>query len=730
MAGHYPLPQPRADHDYPVYDAQLSAQRTNIFGYHYKVSSKSPRQIKKEWVQTKNRLTNRPSRAEYMNGDHRASIGMYTNSNVLLTHANDGGSLAPENLPDDIRGTFFCWMPYGKSIGEMLAIDGFKTLESFAAADPQGWAAMSNSVTIHNFSAQAFHGAADGVAFLALNPEYSVHSIGSGTLAAGTCEKLAKARIVKIITQIHNQCGPTEPFWVTDLAGVTNTNNMTANPMLAIMPTFYSEEAVKLVRSLPNVLDLERSMATLQPSQQLAYRPYTQTALDGLFKLLCSLNDRRDKIQVLHFVNIPLLDRRMVAIILRACPKVSMIGIYDCPLIHFGDVICLLDLINEINVSREADNEYPISKFDFFPHFNQGMPYDHPAAETYGITWSGMTTEFAHRGIFRILLEAYIKARSMGIELLFEEDKAFRRYLSQLPLLPLAVERFFTGLERHREAGFVYNGIDFSNFDADFTARTRLAKWEAHEGMYDALKAVRLGVENICRDWPHWYGHVMGANLVFCSSCGHEMVEEFFLEASRGARPETRVCAGCLLRKQMDGEVNHQRQDVLRTLTILFEAWNGYEFNKDAPLEYGLDAMFRLKSTGTVRAPGPLMYVNVNGHLAQPHHMHALVRDNKIHKDSLQNLPTLEGLLHANTEGLRTRAMHHAMVVDVERVTIQLLGNSYRGKQDGIRRYGATRVDRARPNHDDEGQRSPRGVNPFGFGIASIIWSAADRMGF
>lgn len=575
---------------------------------------------------------------------------------------------------------------------------------------------------------------------MALNPEYSVRSIGRGALAAGVCEEQAKARIVKIITQIYNQCGPTEPFWVTDLAGITNnTNNMSAHPMAAIMPIFYSEKAVKLVRSLPHVLDLERLMAPLQPSQQLTYRPYTQTALDGLFKLrksffpvgalkfhantipVCSLNDRKDKIQVLHFANIPLLDRRMVAIILRSCPKVTMIGIYDCPLIHFGDVICLLDLINEINIFREALNEYPISKFDFFPHFNQGMPYAHHAADTYGITWSGLTTEFAQRGIFRILLEAYIKARSMGIELLFDEDKAFRQYLSQLPLLPLAVERFLHGLERHREAEWLDHGDDYS---------ARNAMWEAQEGMYDALKAVRLGVENICHDWPHWYGHVMGADLVFCSSCGHEMVEEFFLEASRSSRPHTRVCAGCLLRKKMDEEGNHQRQDVLRTLTILFEAWSGQDFNMDAPLQYGLDGLFRLQSTTNVRTPSPPLHVNVNGHPVQPQFMHALIRDNKIHNDSVQNLPTLEALLHADTEGLRTRAMHYAMVVDVERVTIQLLGNSYPDHQDGIPPYGGTRVDRARPNHDDEGQRAPRGINPFGFSTARIIFRAAWAMSF
>lgn len=722
MQSFYQLPQTPANHGYRVYDAQISAQRIFISGYHHKVTSEDSEQIIKRWLRTRNRLTNRPTRTRYMMGGHRPNIGMYTDSNVLITHANHGVSLAPENLPDDIRGTFFGWMPYGKTIAEMLAIDGFKTLESFAAADPQGWAAMSNSVTIYDFSAQDFHGPADGDTFLALNPEYSVSSIGGGALAAGTCEEQAKARIVKIITQIYNQCGPTEPFWAMDVARVTNnTNNMSAHPMVAIMPIFYSEKAVKLVRSLPHVLGLERLMARLQPSQELAYRPYTQTALDGLFKLLCSLNDRKDKIQVLHFVNTPLLDRRMVAIILRSCPKVTMIGIYDCPLIHFGDVICLLDLINEINIFREAINEYPISKFDFFPHFNQGMPYAHPAADTYGITWSGLTTEFAHRGIFRILLEAYIKARSMGIELLFDEDKAFRQYLSQLPLLPLAVERFLHGLERHREAELLDHGDEFS---------ARNAMWEAQEGMYDALKAVRLGVENICHDWPHWYGNVMGADLVFCSSCGHEMVEEFFLEASRSSPPHTRLCAGCLLRKMMDGEVNHQRQDVLRTLTILFKAWSGKDFNMDAPLRYGLDGLFRLQSTTTVRTPSPPLHVNVNGHPVQPQFMHALIRDNKIHNDSVQKLPALEALLHADTEGLRTRAMHYAMVVDVERVTIQLLGNSYPVQQDGIPPYGETRVDRARPNHDDEGQRAPRGVNPFGFNTARLIFRAAWAMDF
>lgn len=48
---------------------------------------------------------------------------------------------------------------------------------------------------------------------------------------------------------------------------------------------------------------------------------------------------------MLHFEKTPFLDRRVLAAVLRACPNLTMLGVYDCPLIHFGDVICILDMI-------------------------------------------------------------------------------------------------------------------------------------------------------------------------------------------------------------------------------------------------------------------------------------------------------------------------------------------------------------------------------------------------
>jgi hypothetical protein len=55
---------------------------------------------------------------------------------------NHAASLPATNL----RNVFQGWMPHGQAIGEMLAADGYKTLESFAAADLRSWEALSTSM--------------------------------------------------------------------------------------------------------------------------------------------------------------------------------------------------------------------------------------------------------------------------------------------------------------------------------------------------------------------------------------------------------------------------------------------------------------------------------------------------------------------------------------------------------------------------------------------------------
>lgn len=89
---------------------------------------------------------------------------------------------------------------------------------------------------------------------------------------------------------------------------------------------------------------------------------------------MAGIFEQRNSIRVLHFEKIELLDRRLLAVILRGCPKVTMLGIYNCPLINFGDVICLLDLIGQVNKARDAEGHPRVKAFDFFPSMNPECP--------------------------------------------------------------------------------------------------------------------------------------------------------------------------------------------------------------------------------------------------------------------------------------------------------------------------------------------------------------------
>ncbi|KAH7156298.1 hypothetical protein EDB81DRAFT_944774 [Dactylonectria macrodidyma] len=733
-----PKQLPDTEHGYPPYDAQISRQRLEVFGYDRAATTRTQEEIVAEWTENAELFVNRPTRDEYLTGRHRQNLGQYTLSDVftfftadvvnagtanpdailtdddIANHVRETGNSLPlpRHISEEFLAMFSGDMPHAVTISMFLAEDGYKTLESFAVACPQAWTASSNSMAVWDFSAHAFHHTPRGRVFLALNPEYSIHSIDDEVVLAGRCERDSKNLVAKAITQVHDTCGPTTPYWgPRPAAGVTTAQ---ASFMINFMSSVYTSETVKMIRSLPHVHGIRQKMERFVPNKSMVYQPYAQTAVKGLLKLLGAIEARKENTHVLHLTNIPLLDRRMVAIILRSCPHITMIGIYDCPLIHFGDVICLLDLIHEVNQTRLARFIPQIAKFDFFPHFNMGIPYVDGAAGTHGVTWSGVSADLAQRGIFRILLEAYSKARHMEIGLLFEEGKAFRHYLSQLPLQPLAVVNFLNGLIRHD--------------DALKERRTKRNKIEAREGMYDALKAVRLGIEDITRDHRTWYGEDMGKYMLFCSSCGNEMVEEFFTQGQRDLQPYSRVCAGCVLRGEMDTERNQQKQDNLGIVSTLFPAWDRADFNASAPVSK-FSKFMQLKTIINVRPPAPPMQVNAAGHLVQPQYVIPLVRNNKVHYDSLQRLPTLEWLLFA-CERHWTSALHTALVADMERATIHLLGDHYPVSCGALAPFKYTRLDRAKPNHFDEGQSRSRASLKFCFESALIIKAAIHRKGF
>lgn len=362
-----------------------------------------------------------------------------------------------------------------------------------------------------------------------------------------------------------------------------------------------------------------------------------------------------------------------------------MLGIYDCPDVHFGDVICLLDLIHEINSSR-SPGQPRIQALDFYPRYNTGSTLEQAKpgddANAYGLSFKKLRSDAQQRGVFAILLQAVLKSKEMNIQLLMDRDGAFMTYLSKLPLLPLQVFSFLDGLYRY----------------LDLMASRSTDKNAVKQALYDILKPVRMGLESMENDWHHFYLNEMGESMMFCSSCGYEYLEDFFAQSSRMARPHTRLCAGCTLRLWLDEESDAGKRDGLEIWDPFFPNWHRSEFNTDAPLHQHGNSLIRLRSTETNRPLPPLIQFDQNGNVIRPRHVEPLIRDNKIHNDSLRGLPTL---LEMFDPVLLKEAQHRALVVDSRKAVDALLKDSFPRDNGGIKAYkDATR--------DSEGQGQAR----------------------
>lgn len=291
-----------------------------------------------------------------------------------------------------------------------------------------------------------------------------------------------------------------------------------------------------------------------------------------------------------------------------------MIGIYDCPLIHFGDVICILDLIHEINLSRREDGLPLIDSFDFRPHYENGMPFDEANSACYGLTWDPLRLEVVQRGFYNIILKAFLKSRAMNLKLLFDRDSPFRDFLFQVPNLPFGVPCFLDALYRY----------------VDIQDDSLRAQRERRRALFDLLKPIRLHLDDAFdKDWPSWYLNEMGGNLITCASCGYETLGEFYPVDIRNAGPDHTICAGCTLQRWFDKQAHHLRLVKLDNLKVLFTAWEAYDFNLYAPVDASTSGILNLK----------VERITKPGDTAQLHH-----KQNKMHFDSLQNLPSLEKL--------------------------------------------------------------------------------------
>ncbi|KAF4963944.1 hypothetical protein FSARC_8079 [Fusarium sarcochroum] len=694
------------------YHSMLARKRLETEGFHNDVTDKTSNELFREFHGIWLACQRKPPRNLFLKGYVTGFEGLYTNSNFFIDNLKLS-KYDVSKLPSPILRLFAGWHPYGLLIGEMLAMQGIKQLEAINIAFPKAWGALTQGMAIWDFTVQGFHKLPYGPVLMCLTPGRSQRKFdkSEATVLIRVMEKDARNNVLKLITYIHDHCRPTAPYWGEHERA--RAEEMGDSPEMTVDSVRYGKRLVKMICSLPHIEGLQEKIEEIvDPKPEQDYYMSKQVALNSTFKLLHTIHNRSHLIRVIHFHKTPLLDKRLVAIILRSCSLVKMVGIYECPQLHFGDIICLLDLIHEVNLNRNEQQRPKVEALDFYPRYHAGMPYQGNGtqiSEAYGLTWKTHNNDVVQRGVLAIVMQAVLKSRRMNIDVLMSKNAAFMTYLSNLPMFPGKVHGFLDGLYRY----------------LDLMADKSNSKNAIKQATYDMVKAIKLGIENIKKDWPKYYIHRMATDLVFCSSCGYEMLPEFYSNGEIGNQPHARTCAGCILRFWLDEECDHQKQEAQNMMTVFYPDWNPKGFNLDARLLNEARGLLRMGSRKAHRSPTPSMQVRPDGSFFQSQYTIELVRNNKSHGDSVQALPDLEGLLES--DGQRARDL--AMVADAERIVALLLRDLYPEKTGALEAFASHRADGGAPDHYDESQGDGRHLQSVPYQLSHNFITAMDQFG-
>ncbi|KAF9869616.1 hypothetical protein CkaCkLH20_12913 [Colletotrichum karsti] len=230
---------------------------------------------------------------------------------------------------------------------------------------------------------------------------------------------------------------------------------------------------------------------------------------------------------------VPMLDIRLVNLILSICPSLEALSLFECDLLHFNSIIPLL---NAVHWASKKMKKTPVL-IDFFPRTYFGLKGY--GQGTHIISWDGLDVGTLGPSVFTTVLVAVLKALPMGIDLL-GQGKLFRKFLDLVPMKPGASTVFCHHL--------------FSYLDS-------LADRSIPEEVRDALEnqvllSVYQGTEKVfkCRDRDEAF------QSFDCCRCGSTMIRGLF-DKTQAARPDDqRVCRVCVLDYELEGQEHHRLQ--------------------------------------------------------------------------------------------------------------------------------------------------------------------------
>jgi hypothetical protein len=183
-----------------------------------------------------------------------------------------------------------------------------------------------------------------------------------------------------------------------------------------------------------------------------------------------ALNNRAATITNLQLHRVQFLNVGAVRCILASLPNLKLLGIYQCQLLHLGNMMQLLKVIQSDPRTNAEDSSFV--DLDFFPMFHEG-PNSLMRHGSYGAVWNHPDCDMA-TGIWQLVLyELYPTARKCNIDIL-KWGCAFRSFMEKLPMTNWANVRIYEAIK-----SFEYTGKESFNCELDMlTYNQQEGKWQ------------------------------------------------------------------------------------------------------------------------------------------------------------------------------------------------------------------------------------------------------------
>jgi len=302
----------------------------------------------------------------------------------------------------------------------------------------------------------------------------------------------------------------------------------------------------------------------LRPSSVSPFPP-TAAAQANISPTDRALKNRSDSLTNLQLHRIQFLDHNAVRCILKSLQNLKLIGIYQCQLLHLGN---MEQLLRTIKVSAQhKGHHYSFVDLDFSPMYHEG-PNSILRHGSYGAVWNHPDCDMA-TGIWQIVLcKLYPMARNLNIDIL-KWGCAFRSFLERLPMPNWANVRICEAVK-----SFEYTGQGWPS-ELDMTAYNTLeGKWER---FIDEVTAALRGDGIEPGTVPgHHITTLIGAYqptrhrkygwwraIKYCGICSSRFPAVFF-PFGEGR------CWGCLAERCLDGDWDHFKTIKTQAATAWF----------------------------------------------------------------------------------------------------------------------------------------------------------------